>query len=105
MMGNTPRGSHHLRINDAVLRIVRKITSTHITTEAVPLDWVPPSIGIPNSIFVKRKNINCVGGYFGKGFKYRIREASQFYMVICGKVNFRDRYETFRMLESSPVRL
>ena len=46
------------------LLIVREIVSTHVATEVLPFDRVPPSIAIPDYAFVKRQNASGIGWYY-----------------------------------------
>jgi hypothetical protein len=49
--------------DDSRLLRVREIVSTHVATEALPFDRVPPSIAIPDCVFVKRQNTGRIGWY------------------------------------------
>jgi hypothetical protein len=57
-----PSNRHH-HLNGSRLLRVREIVSTHVATEALPFDRVPPSIAIPDCVFVKRQNTGRIGWY------------------------------------------
>src|SRR5260221_7973110 len=83
---------------------LRKIASTNVAPQTLPLDWTPISITIPDLIVVKCGYVCLICRNFSQNLKGRPRTGPKFQSVVCFHIDDACSYKLIRMKNLSAIR-